>query len=226
MNSVQIYIYYEKFREKIKRVKDYRELVCLYEIFEKSVANPVELKLIKSLVNKQRFAKSIPLHKFCSFIINVKNWLELENNQMNVLNILNETKLLTEDIAQISTIDAIIEMNNVKIMTVSPYKATNILNRYKVKKKCPHCNKSCIEYNDVLYVICGYSGNKGYDWTGCSNDWCFQCGKRLCKSWDKNELYNKINRFHDKKCCKIDAQRLGCDYYEEYCQCEHFFVKR
>ena len=83
-----------------------------------------------------------------------------------------------------------------------------------------------MEYNDVPYIICGYSSNRGFDWKGCGNDWCFLCGKKLCKSWNVDRLYSKINRFHDDRCCKIHSLKTNSNYLTDYCQCNNFYVSR
>lgn len=86
-------------------------------------------------------------------------------------------------------------------------------------RKCPHCGHRCRRM-DGKYVICGYSDTKtGYDWTGCGKDWCFDCGKKLCKSWTKDFLFLESNRIHNKKCCMKHAKELKEDFEKEYCTC-------
>ena len=68
-------------------------------------------------------------------------------------------------------------------------------------KNCPHCGHINTSYKDNVYIVCGYT-NKGYDLEGCANDWCFGCGKRLCKNWMTHDLFMITNRFHNGKCCK------------------------
>ena len=73
--------YYDKFYEKVICAKEYKEVECLYEIFEKSVTNPYELKLIKSLIDKDKFTEKIPADKFCLYVkkINTKFDMELKH---------------------------------------------------------------------------------------------------------------------------------------------------
>lgn len=94
-----------------------------------------------------------------------------------------------------------------------------------ISKNCPHCEKKIYDYDNKHYIICGYT-EKGYDWIGCGKDWCFKCGKKLCKSWDKNSLFDTINRFHNGKCCKVYAQRHNSNYYNDFCQCLNKYVNR
>lgn len=94
-----------------------------------------------------------------------------------------------------------------------------------ISKKCPHCKKIFISDNNEDYVVCGYTA-KGHDWKGCGRDWCFTCGKKLCKCWEVDLLFDEINRNHDGKCCKIYAQKNGELYPVEYCQCTTKYVDR
>ncbi len=98
-----------------------------------------------------------------------------------------------------------------------------------VVKYCPHsnCGKPYRGTNETKYVICGYENDhRGYDWVGCRQDWCFACGKMLCKLWEKHQLDVDCNRIHDSECCKkhaVDNKRI---YLTDYCQCENKYTKR
>lgn len=120
------------------------------------------------------------------------------------------------DLAQQKTIDRLIKVRNIVIT-----KTANIM---KVTKKCPHCHKNITEPEDTSYLICGYESN-GYQ-HGCRNDWCFQCGKKLCKNWHGHQLFNKANRIHDSTCCKHHALKYKNNYYDDYCMCDNEYVKR
>jgi len=91
-----------------------------------------------------------------------------------------------------------------------------------IEKNCPHCGRLNLCHKSITYIVCGY-GNKGFD-EGCRRDWCFKCGKKLCKSWYENELFNKDNRYHNERCCKFAAYKNG-ESYINYCICEKFRVK-
>lgn len=89
-------------------------------------------------------------------------------------------------------------------------------------KKCPHphCGHIINMATDTQYVICGYTDpNHGYDWNGCGKDWCFQCNKILCKSWEFNRLHLEMNRTHDNDCCSQHANVNDHKYPDDYCQC-------
>jgi hypothetical protein len=123
------------------------------------------------------------------------------------------------DEAQINTVTRIInekpsrqkmEKKNINLFTV---------------KKCPHCGTSKMASLFVSYIICGYTEN-GIDNIGCYHDWCFKCGKKLCKEWIKDNLHVETNRKHDGKCCKKYAEEHGMDYLNDFCQCINVNVDR
>jgi hypothetical protein len=96
-----------------------------------------------------------------------------------------------------------------------------------IRKKCPHCDHvTCME-KESTYVICGYTNpTQGYDWNGCGKDWCFQCKKILCKSWEGHKLLLKLNRTHTDVCCSKHARDNGHTYPNDYCQCSNLHVHR
>ena len=96
-----------------------------------------------------------------------------------------------------------------------------------VSKKCPHCSHIINMHVDTNYIICGYHNPyQGYDWNGCGRDWCFQCEKLLCKSWELNALHLQMNRIHDDECCTKHANENGYTYPDDYCQCNNMNVHR
>lgn len=96
-----------------------------------------------------------------------------------------------------------------------------------VSKSCPHCLHTITMPADTNYVICGYHNTQqGYDWNGCGCDWCFQCEKILCKSWELNDLHLHINRIHDDECCLKHSIENGYKYPDDYCQCNNMNVHR
>jgi hypothetical protein len=98
---------------------------------------------------------------------------------------------------------------------------SNVLVKY-----CPHCSEKYISSESTTHVICGYNdSHNGYNWTGCQKDWCFTCGKKLCKSWNENKLYLEPNRIHNSECCKQHAINNG-ESYNNYCHCNNKYVNR
>lgn len=92
-----------------------------------------------------------------------------------------------------------------------------------MEKNCPHCGKREKYQSSSTYIICGYN-DKGFDWIGCGHDWCFRCGKKLCKTWADNELFVKNNRFHSERCCRIAAHRNTESYSKLYCKCSKIYI--
>ena len=84
--------------------------------------------------------------------------------------------------------------------------------KYKLIKKCPHCNKTTKLPENTTYVICGYNDKKMDNNNKCGKDWCFKCGKRLCKSLFIDDLFEPKNRFHTNNCCYNYAQFNDLDY--------------
>lgn len=106
---------------------------------------------------------------------------------------------------------------------VSYYNKTNSIltpEPILVTKKCPHCSHECTASENTSYIICGYQNSRsGFDMDGCGCDWCFRCGKKLCKQWYMNTLYLDINRIHNDECCKQHALEHKFVYPDDYCQC-------
>lgn len=108
-----------------------------------------------------------------------------------------------------------------KIKSRKPYNVT-YLNTIQLEKQCPHCGLSNKANLSTEYVICGVdmNGITAMDFeNGCLNDWCFMCGKKLCKNWCKDNLHDPINRRHDGDCCKRHAMKTGRKYPDDYCVC-------
>jgi hypothetical protein len=94
-----------------------------------------------------------------------------------------------------------------------------------ITKYCPHCSHAINMLETTQYVICGYQNpNQGYDWNGCGRDWCFQCGKMLCKRWETNSLCLQMNRYHDDDCCSKHSKETGKIYPDDYCQCNNMNI--
>lgn len=103
---------------------------------------------------------------------------------------------------------------------------TNNINK-NINKKCPHCNFGVTMPENTYYIICGYHNTiTGFNWDGCGRDWCFHCGKMLCKHWITNSLNIYMNRTHDNICCSNHAVENGYNYPEDYCQCNNMNVHR
>ncbi|CAH6421301.1 Hypothetical protein KVN_LOCUS216 [uncultured virus] len=215
---------FNEFYQKIYKLEKYEDVITLYDQIVVKTDNEIEKKLIFSLIDKRKYEKRIEFEKF-------KMYLDIFENikyYHDAIELLKEFSLLTNDKAQLNTLE--------KLISKKPLNENNILNLLKndvipddnykkIMKNCPHCDNIIFEFENMDYIICGYS-NKGFDWKGCGYDWCFKCGKKLCKNWNLNELFNKFNRFHNNKCCKMHANKIGNKYPTEYCQCDNNHVRR
>lgn len=96
----------------------------------------------------------------------------------------------------------------------------------KIDKPCPHCGKINSARLGTTYIVCGVDsqGRVPIDVDGCMNDWCFECGKRLCKNWYTHMLYNQNNRKHDDTCCREHARINRLQYPRDYCQCNRLDI--
>lgn len=91
-----------------------------------------------------------------------------------------------------------------------------------IEKPCPHCGLIKKAPFGTSYVVCGVDsrGIISIDFdNGCLNDWCFECGKKLCKNWCKDSLHNQTNRVHSIECCSAHAAENGFTYPDDYCIC-------
>ena len=201
----------KKFRKKIKDLNSLEEIIEYYEQIKNKTNNSIELILIESFINPLLFKKKINTKDFMIYMDIIKNVKYREDIQDLVYNLLK----ITEDIVQINILN--------KLLEKKPYEY-NCFNKKNEKiliyvtKKCPHCNNECTYDIDEDYVVCGYT-QKGFDWIGCGNDWCFQCNKKLCKNWNIHSLFNIKNRYHNKKCCKFYSYISNDNYPDDFCFC-------
>jgi len=205
MEDYKIFLEY---KDKIINSLDIDDACSILDIALVLTNNITEKQLLQSLIHSNRFNKEMDFNKF-------KIYLDL----IDFIYYQDDASLIIEDIeknyndsTQINTLKKIIK--NKPLQTDNNGKKITI--NYK---NCPHCGLKNTGKLDTTYIICGYSGNRGFDWKGCGHDWCFNCGKKLCKTWTNHMLFNLQNRFHDDKCCKHYAQSIGDNYPENYCQC-------
>lgn len=109
-----------------------------------------------------------------------------------------------------------------KILSTKPHD-DSFIDLPQVEKACPHCGKINSAPLGTTYIVCGVDTCgllpiNNYD-DNCLNDWCFMCGKKLCKNWNSDNLFVKANRIHNGECCKKHAELKGFNYPADYCQC-------
>jgi hypothetical protein len=195
-----------------------RTIIDAYNFGELYLSKNPEMKLIiYSMINGKKYDNIIDFTTI-KYIIN-----ELTNQQYyeDALKILEQYK--TTDSTQNIILQNIISQKPKK-QNIIKY-ITNI--KQIIIKKCPHCNIDNTGDTETTYYICGYNDTKkGYNWNGCGKDWCFSCGKFLCKSWNINQLHVESNRYHNIKCClnhciaynKNHPNNIR-NYNDDYCQC-------
>ena len=199
-------------KDKILKSKTYDDALIKYELIKLGAVDDDHIELLKTYIDKKRYIKKIDHEQFMLYL-EILDGICFKNDAMFVIN---DIKGLTDDPVQLRTVDRILRHKQKKLITDN--------NKF-VTKTCPHCSKKSTCLEDTVYVVCGY-GVRGFDWKGCGRDWCFQCEKKLCKSWNIDMLYNPYNRLHNHKCCKIYAHKSSDDYKNNFCFCNSDNVKR
>ena len=204
--SCNDYHIFTEYKDKIIEALDFQDAESLISVAQTMISDDTEKKLIKSILDKDRYNNKMELNRFLVYL-GIIDKIKY-NNDAHIL--MQDLQLIYDDNVQINTLN--------RIILKKPYSEPLDNKQYYLQAYCPHCGKKNTGTNSTEYIICGYT-SKGYDWKGCGKDWCFKCGKKLCKSWNFNHLYNKLNRKHDNKCCKTYAAKMGDVYLEQYCQC-------
>lgn len=202
--------------------------------------HPEMKNIMNSMINGKRFENVFDFKTIKNNIQEINNCIYGEEAN----DIFEKISKQTTDQLYIKTFKRIVNnkmpkpLTNIQI-TSYPHKKTKCTKYIKFKsldyppcsnmieKQCPHCKHICSAIATATHIVCGYSdSHTGYDWEGCSKDWCFQCGKILCKSWDIHQLFQKENCIHDNLCCKKHAKEHKKNYPNDYCQCTNEFVRR
>lgn len=221
MNSKDLKLF-EEFNNKLNSVNLYSKAIDVYNDYVVKTTDVSIQQLMKSLIDENKYKKKLSKDDLFKLIDKINN-MEFRDDCVDIFN---DIFTYTNDDAQINTIKRVIGMKQMKPDLVPLSNLRNLSKKDVIlSKPCPHCGMMKTESSDAVYVICGY-GTKGFDWKGCGFDWCFECGKKLCKCWNVNLLYNLKNRFHNDKCCKSHALKTGANYPDEYCQCRNKNVMR
>jgi hypothetical protein len=200
------YRIFDEYKNKIINALDFQDAESLVNISQAIMSDDIEKKLIQSVLNKERYNNNIEFDRFVIYL-NIIDKIKYNNDAYVIIQ---DLELIYDDNAQINTLN--------RIISKKPCSKPLNNKQYYLQVCCPHCKKKNTGINTTEYIICGYS-TKGYDWKGCGKDWCFKCGKKLCKNWNFDHLFNKLNRTHDDKCCKTYAAKIGDIYPDDYCQC-------
>ena len=202
-----------EYKNKLINAFDFEDALSLLDIALSLTNDDIEKSLLNSIITKNRYHIGMNLDKFIVYA----NVLELVYYHNDAEKIIHDIELNINDLSQINTFK--------KIIKNKPYKQLAEIDNVTIIKNGPHCNKKNFGFVNAPYIICGYN-TKGYDWKGCGRDWCLKCGKKLCKSWNIDFLFNKLNRYHDSKCCKNYASKLEYKYPDDFCNCDTEFVNR
>lgn len=212
-------VVYNKFKHIISGCNTYEDALLFCN---STNLNQREHDIVMSIINSQKFDNiTIDTISFVKLLTNVGTF-KYKEDVYNVID--NIKKKLTS--THLKTLMRIADMKLCKPQDVSLKVSheKSIIDDEQMKK-CPHCGHYNVFPKNSKYVICGYPEN-GYDWIGCGKDWCFECEKMLCKSWDVHKLQEVTNRCHDGSCCMSHASRHNHDYRLKYCQCSNENVKR
>ena len=212
----------ETFLNKLQNIKLYSRASILLNNYLIRTSNPFIKDLLKSYLSEDNYYHSMSIEEY-KHMVNKINKLSYQDDGDKIME---EIKKKTSRDSQIRSLERILRKKPIKpdIIPLSKIKYQEPVNEL-VTKYCPHCGHHKTDMSDQKYVICGYD-TKGFDWNGCGFDWCFDCGKKLCKCWNVNNLYNIKNRYHNDKCCKSHALKTGSSYKDDYCQCHTQFVNR
>lgn len=204
------------------------DLVTIYNSISKNLTEE-EKAIARSYIKRgHSVIRMLPFNKF---IIYLKK-LDSIQYRDDCVDLKEEILCLTQDKAQINTIERVYKKKpfrpSYKTLRQIRHSGQQFSGNYSmnaISKKCPHCGVKCTRENDSTYIICGYPDD-GYDMKGCGRDWCFKCNKFLCKTWHIDHLYDVRNKFHDEKCCREHAKKMGINYDKYYCHCDNLFVDR
>lgn len=217
INNKELYEFYTKYVnlfDSLRTVED-----CYLFIKKLNIVDNDKKQLLLGIIDGKNNEISFDFKTMENIIMRLNKYKWREDILENIPEIMNKTN----NLAQISTFTRIANMKDIKPVDIPERK---IIKRDLLEtKKCPHCDHICKESILTEYVICGY-GVYGFDWNGCGKDWCFKCGKILCKSWEHDMLFIEENRIHDNQCCKKHAMATNKDYLDDYCHCSNNFVRR
>jgi len=200
-------------KNNLNNASNFEEATILLQNTLTLTTNEIEKILLNSIINKNKYDKKMDLEKFIIY----SNVLELVYYYDDAEKIINDIEINIKDIPQLNSFKRIIKNK--------PHKQLLEKDNIIITKNCPHCNRKNYGFISTPYVICGYN-TKGYDWKGCGKDWCLKCGKKLCKNWSNDYLFNYLNRYHDSKCCKNYSSKFECKYPDDFCGCITEFVNR
>jgi len=205
------------FIKLLKCITNDEDAEHLYNCFYHKINNDIMHQLMKNMIKKKTY-NNIGINKFIYHMNKLNDFNYRDDAREYLKNLLN-TSL---NKIQKKCILRIIDQKKINLDSLSNDSSNEPT--YKIKKYCPHCNKKTHLPENTTYVICGYNNKRMDNNNKCGKDWCFRCGKKLCKSWFLNDLFTPQNRFHTNNCCFQYAQSSEEEYCDKYCQCNSIYV--
>lgn len=188
-------------------------------------AYPGSNELLNSMIQGKHYDSVLDFRTIRGTLIELDTYLHREeiDEYINKISRNNNDSIQTRSLLRISKTKPV-RSSRIETAKIYEFKKEIFENLTNI---CPHCKKVYNGNDDSEYVICGYGNTHiGYDWDGCGKDWCFKCGKKLCKTWDSDQLFIESNRTHDASCCKKHAEEHNFIYPTEYCFCINKYVQR
>lgn len=160
-------------------------------LFSLAIINktPIEIDMIRNIYTSIRETRDDRLIGFLRYRDIIDNIIE-SNDRSHIMKMINDLHNYKLSDAQKAIILRIMRHKHIT------YKKDEI-----IVKPCPHCGKELLLPVGSTYAICGRMMSMDQYTGGCGRDWCFLCGKKLCKSWDKNKLFMHSKRKHTSTCC-------------------------
>lgn len=193
---------YNKLRIILNGVKTHEDAIRIINILKLE-----NNEIVKNIIRSKHIASNMLDFKKINDEIDKLLKLKYKNNVFDYIS------AYLRDISDLAQLNVFYRIANMK-----SYKNIDFTNM--MTKKCPHCGHLMSMPIGTIYVVCGYANEEdGFDWKGCQKDWCFKCGKKLCKSWGIDELHIPENRIHNIECCRNMAKLNNESYEDNYCHC-------
>ena len=218
INNKELNFFYQQYKWIFMGTKTLRDA---FELIDKLNITHSDRILVLSIINNKKYDNKFDFKTMQETIYDITD-CKYREQAYDKIELLTKS---TTDVAQMKTLMRIALSKPLKPNYIPIKQVKDSINDVIIVKKCPHCNHKCNSKKNTEYIICGYN-DAGYDWEGCNKDWCFKCGKILCKSWESDQLFLLSNRIHDNKCCRKHSVTNGKKYPEDYCQCTNSSIRR
>ena len=212
-----------KYNEFYDILSGCRTILDAFSFAQKYIkANPEMKNIVMSMINGKRYEYVMDMNG----MISLMERLDFLVYKEDVIDLIETYLEKTLDPTQRKALYRVANLKALRPKIPEPSKIKLIKTTF-ISKKCPHCGLECTVPENTHHTICGYENKiTGYNLIGCGCDWCFKCGKMLCKKWNTNQLFLDDNKHHDGICCRLHAEENNNNYEEEYCMCLTEYVDR